>query len=95
MIKRVSLFKLKQPNSSDLQTAANALRSMAGSVPSLSDIEVGVNFSESNAAYDLVLAMTFKDVTSLRQFEQDPFHLSVKKTMIELKENRVVVDYKI
>jgi len=95
MIKRVSLFKLKQPNSSDLQTAKNALRSMAGSVPSLSDIEVGVNFSESDEAYDLVLAMTFKDVTSLRQFEQDPFHLSVKKTMIELKENRVVVDYKI
>ncbi len=44
MIKRVSLFKLMKPNSSDLQTAANALRSMAGSVPGLSDIEVGVNF---------------------------------------------------
>jgi len=95
MIKRISLFKLRRPNSDDLHTAAAALRSMKGAIPALLDIEVGVNFSEADAAYDLVLNMTFKDVASLRQFEQDPFHLSVKKTMIELKENRVVVDYKI
>jgi len=93
MIKRISLFKLRRPNSDDLHTAAAALRSMKGAIPALLDIEVGVNFSEADAAYDLVLNMTFKDVASLRQFEQDPFHLSVKKTMIELKENRVVVDY--
>ena len=93
MIKRISLFKLTRPNKEDLQTAAAALRSMKGAIPALLDIEVGVNFSESDAAYDLVLNMTFKDLASLRQFEQDPFHLSVKKTMVELKENRVVVDY--
>ncbi|MCJ8312672.1 MAG: Dabb family protein [Saccharospirillaceae bacterium] len=93
MIKRISLFKLKRPQSDDLETAATALRSMKGTISSLLDIEVGVNFSQSPAAYDLVLNMTFKDVAALRQFEQDPFHLSVKKTMIELKENRVVVDY--
>ena len=94
MIKRISLFKLKRANSEDIQKAATALRSMKGAIHALLDIEVGVNFSDSDVAYDLVLNMTFKDVTSLRQFEQDPFHLSVKKTMIELKEKRVVVDYK-
>ena len=93
MIKRISLFKLKRPQSEDLETAATALRSMKGVIPCLLDIEVGVNFSEATAAYDLVLNMTFKDLNSLRQFEQDPFHLSVKKTMIELKEHRVVVGY--
>ena len=93
MIKRISLFKLKRPNSADLHTAAAALCSMKGAIPALLDIEVGVNFSQSDAAYDLVLNMTFKDVASLRQFEQAPFHLAVKKTMIQLKQNRVVVDY--
>ena len=93
MIKRISLFKLKRPNSADLHTAAAALCSMKGAIPALLDIEVGVNLSQSDAAYDLVLNMTFKDVASLRQFEQDPFHLAVKKTMIQLKQNRVVVDY--
>lgn len=93
MIKRISLFKLKSPQSEDLEIAAAALRSMEGAIASLLDIEVGVNISDSNAAYDLVLNMTFKDLASLRKFEQDPFHLSVKKTMIGLKDSRVVVDY--
>lgn len=93
MIKRVSLFKLKRPDTTDKQKVVDALLSMRGNIASLIEIEVGINLSESDQAYDVVLMVTFKDIKSLRQFEQDPFHLAVKKLVVSLKQSRVVVDY--
>ncbi len=93
MIKRVSLFKLQRPDTTDTQKVVDALLSMRDNVPSLANIEVGVNFSESDQAYDVVLMATFQDIKSLREFEQDPFHLEVKKLVVSLKRSRVVVDY--
>ncbi len=93
MIKRVSLFKLQRPDTTDIQKVVAALLSMRGNIPSLVDIEVGVNLSESDQAYDVVLMATFQDIKSLREFEKDPFHLGVKKLVVSLKQSRVVVDY--
>ena len=95
MIKRVSLFRLKKRNTEDIKKVVDALKSMRGAVPTLLDIEVGVNVSKSAEASDVVLIVTFKDIESLRHYEQDPFHLSVKEIVVGLKENRVVVDYEL
>jgi len=92
-IKRVSLFNLKNHDTEDIKKVVDALQSMKGNVSSLMDIEVGVNLSDSAEAYDVVLIVTFKDIKSLRKYEQDPFHLSVKEIVVGLKENRAVVDY--
>ena len=93
MIKRISLFRLKRQGTEDTKRVVDALLSMKDTVPSLMDIEVGVNFSDSAEAYDVVLIATFKDIESLRKYEQDPFHLSVKEIVVGLKEKRAVVDY--
>ena len=66
---------------------------MKDEIPSLIDIEVGVNFSESNEAYDVVLIATFENIEALRRYEQDPFHLTVKNFVEGQYENRAVVDY--
>jgi len=92
-IKRISLFRLKRQGTEDTKRVVDALLSMKDTVPSLMDIEVGVNFSDSAEAYDVVLIATFKDIESLRKYEQDPFHLSVKEIVVGLKEKRAVVDY--
>ena len=92
-VKRVSLFRLKRRGTGDIEKVVSALQSMKDKVSSLIDIEVGVNLSDSAEAYDVVLIVTFKDIKSLRKYEQDPFHLSVKEIVVGLKENRAVVDY--
>lgn len=94
-IKRISFFRLKRQGSEDTKKVVDALLSMKDNVSSLMDIEVGVNFSDSDEAYDVVLIVTFKDIESLRTYEQDPFHLSVKKIVVGLKEQRAVVDYEL
>lgn len=96
MIKRISLFRLQRRSPEDIQKVTGAIASTTGKVPSLLDIEVGVNFSDDAGAFDVVLTASFKDIEALRVFEQDPYHASVKKTVFGLKDNsveRVVVDY--
>ena len=92
-IKRISLFRLKKRNNTDIQEVADKLISMKDEIPSLIDIEVGINFSESNEAYDVLMIATFKNIEALREYEQDSFHLTVKNFVEGQYENRAVVDY--
>lgn len=92
-IKRISLFRLKKRDNPDIQAVADKLRSMKGKIPSLIDMEVGVNFSESNEAYDVLMIGTFKNIEALRKYEKDPFHLTVKDFVQGQYEKRAVVDY--
>ncbi len=93
MIKRVSMWKLQ--NRQTAEEMKTALLSMKGNVPSLLDIEVGINFSASKSAYDIVFIGQFKDRAALHEFETDPFHKSVGERVDGLKENRHVVDFEI
>ena len=92
-IKRISLFRLKKRNNTDIQAVADKLISMKGEIPSLMDMEVGVNFSESDEAYDVLMIATFKNVEALKSYQQDPFHLRVKDFVEGQYESRAVVDY--
>ena len=93
MIRRISMWKLScAENAGRMQ---EALLSMKGKVSSLLDIEVGVNISEHRSAFDIVFIGTFENEDALRAFEVDPVHKSVGLIVDELKENRVVVEYRI
>lgn len=94
-IKRISLFKLKNRNSKDIQEVADKLSSMKGKIPSLMDMEIGVNLSESDEAYDVLMIATFKNVEALHSYQQDPFHLKVKNFVEKQYESRAVVDYEL
>ncbi len=93
MIKRISMWKLKDRHTADQMKAA--LLSMKGNVPSLMDIEVGLNFSVSKSAYDIVFTGLFKDKDALEEFENDPFHKAVGQIVDGLKESRKVVDFEV
>ena len=56
MVKHVVMWKLKDKSAAEgLQ---KAILGMKGKVPSLIDIECGINFAEGDAACDLVLIST-------------------------------------
>ncbi len=71
------------------------LLSMSGNVPSLESIEVGINQSDSPAAFDIVFVGTFQNWAKLREFEADPFHKDVAVWVSNAKEIRHVVDFEI
>tara|TARA_B110001450_G_scaffold158322_1_gene147647 strand:+ start:568 stop:849 length:282 start_codon:yes stop_codon:yes gene_type:complete len=91
MIKRVSVWRLK--NKEDAETMKDALLSMKDKVPSLVDIEVGINISSHSSAFDIVFIGSFVNSEALKAFESDKFHESIGGLVNRLKEQRVVVDY--
>lgn len=93
MIRRISMWKLSCAE--DASRMREVLLSMKGKISSLLDIEVGVNISEHQSAFDVVFIGTFENEDALRAFEIDPVHKSVGKFVDELRENRVVVEYRI
>ena len=87
------MWKLREI--SDLQEIESKLLSLKGNVPSLLDMEVGINISNSPSAFDIVFSGYFKDSDALKEFEDDKFHKSVADWVTNHRETRHVVDYEV
>ena len=51
---------------------------MRGKVPTMLNIEIGVNFLRGPSSYDLVLITEHEDVAALDAYQADPVHGKVK-----------------
>ena len=59
----------------------------------LESLEVGRNFNEGDAAYDLVLITTHQSTESLNRYQDHPEHIKVATRIKSLVGSRVVVDF--
>ena len=94
MIVHVVMFKFKDENkASNIQKVQVELDALVAKIPALKSMEVGVNFSKENRAFDLFLHTTFDTKEDLKTYAVHEKHLKVieliKKVTIESK----VVDY--
>jgi hypothetical protein len=100
MVKHIVCFKLKDhaegasktENARLLKTRIEAMR---GAIPGLLELEVGLNFEPSEAAYDLVLYSVFDSREALAAYQQHPAHLAVVAILRRVRDARVVVDYEV
>ncbi|MDD9892592.1 MAG: Dabb family protein [Gammaproteobacteria bacterium] len=93
MIKRIAMWRLN--NANDAAEMSDKLLSMESRVPSLQNIEVGINQSTSDAAFDIVFTGCFESWEALEAFNQDPFHKSISAWVSDARKVRHVVDYEI
>ena len=94
MIKHIVCFKLKDNSEENKLKAKEVLLSMKGNVPMIRNIEVGVDFLQSERSYDLILQVELDDAEALSAYQEDPYHVSVvKKHMHQVRETSVAVDY--
>ncbi len=94
MIKHVVCFKLNEGE--DPVLAKEVLMGMRGNVPSVIDIEAGVDFLHSPRSYDVILTVTLESREVLDQYQNDPYHVNVvKKHMHAVTKSSVAVDYDI
>jgi hypothetical protein len=93
MIRRIAMWRLK--DQSQAETMRSKLLSMIGEVPSLEGIEVGINKSNSPAAFDIVFTGSFASWSALREFEVDPFHKVISAWVSNAADVRHVVDYEL
>ena len=96
MIRHIVMWKMADP--SDAQDRAMAIKknleALKGEIEELVDIEVGLNFNETESASDVVLVSTFKSREDLEIYQDHPTHKSVGANYVRpyVKERRVV-DY--
>ena len=89
------MFKLKNRNKENIQKTVAALKTLEGNIDFLRSAEIGVNFTESERSYDIVLTTEFDDRNALNAYGPHPNHLPVVETMRSLCSGSVVVDYEI
>lgn len=96
MIKHIVCFKLKDNSEEMLSKTKLVLMSMKDNVPTVKDIEVGVDFLHSPRSYDIFLAVTLESREALDEYQNDTYHVEVvKKHMHAVMESSVALDFDI
>ena len=91
MYTHIVLFHLKDPSSA--QKAAERLRGMAGRIPTLRSIDVGVDDAPSPRSAHLSLITRFDDPVGLEAYQVHPVHQALLDWIRPQIERTVKVDY--
>ncbi len=97
MIKHIVMWNLAgetpEKNRSNCRELKELFEGLAGLVPGLLKIEVGVDISRIDYACDVVLYTEFDSLESLSGYAVHPEHLRVRQTLGSLRIARHQVDY--
>jgi hypothetical protein len=94
MIVHIVMFKFKDENkSSNIQEVTKRLNALVGLIPTLKSMEVGINFTISERAFDLSLYSTFDTKEDLDAYAIHPEHLKVVELIKSVTVESKVVDY--
>jgi hypothetical protein len=93
MVKHIVFLKLKDNSEENKRNLQSKILSMKGKIDYLVNIEAGVNFSEEERAYDVVLLSDFNSKEDLAKYATDPIHLRVIDFIKSLQATTKVVDY--
>ena len=94
MIVHIVMFKFKEDNkASNLKIVEKKLNDLVSKIDELKSIEVGIDFNQSERAFDLSLYSTFDTKEDLKAYAIHPEHLKVVELIKEVTLESKVVDY--
>ncbi|NTU43494.1 MAG: Dabb family protein [Nitrospirales bacterium] len=99
MIKHIVMWRLRD-EAGGKSKAENALiikerlEALAGRIPGLLRIEVGIDFSATAESGDVLLYSEFESPEALDAYQNHPEHKAVVPFIGEVRSERRVVDYK-
>lgn len=91
MIKHIVLMKLQTTKNAEF--VKQKLLTLPEAIPTIIDLEVGIDVLHSQRSYDLVLIVSFQDLNALTQYNDHPAHLSVLDAIKPLIDKTHTVDY--
>ena len=100
MIKHIVMWRLKE-NYGSKSTVENALiikeklEALNGKIDGLIKLEVGLDFSRTLYSCDLVLYSEFVTKEHLEKYQDHPEHKAIMPIIMEMRDERRVVDYEI
>lgn len=94
MVKHIVCFKLKDNSKEKCLEAKEVLMGMKGNVPTLEDINVGIDFLHSERSYDIILEVVVENEKALEEYQKDEYHCTkVKPYMHAVRSASIAVDY--
>ncbi len=93
MIKHIVMWTLHDKQ--DAPRIKSSLEALKDKIPCIIDIEVGIDFSATDASADVVLYSTFASRDDLQTYAAHPEHQAVIPMMQRLTTSRKVVDYEV
>ena len=99
VIKHIVMWKLRgstpEERNGNRHTVKNALESLRGKVPGLVQLEIGLDESAVDYAFDVVLYGEFESKQALAAYADHPEHLRVRREIGDLRVQRHQVDYEV
>ena len=94
MVKHIVMWTLKEENKEEnANEMKKRLEALKDKIDFLRFIEVGINFNDTEAAYDIVLVTDFDTKDDLNAYQVHPDHKEVGVFVRSVVEKRAVVDY--
>jgi hypothetical protein len=98
MLKHIVLFKLKDSaagtgKDENARKLKAELEALAGKIPQIVKMEVGINTAPSEAGYDVAIYSEFLDRDDLEIYQKHPEHMKVVDLVKTVAAGRAVVDY--
>lgn len=100
MVKRIVFWKLKDEANgnnkvANAQLIKEKLEDLNGKIEGLVKVEVGINFLDSPANYDVALYSEVASKEALDFYQNHPLHQAVLPFVREVVSGRIAVDYEI
>ena len=100
MIKHIVMWRLKDhaegnDKATNAQLMKSKLEALRGQIEGVLAIEVGIDFSATEASADVVLYSEFTDRTALAAYQAHPAHQAVVAFIKEVVNTRHLVDYEV
>ena len=98
VVKHIVFWRLKaeahgQPAAENARVIKEKLEALRGRIPGMLKIEVGLDFSRTDASCDLALYSEFESRAALDAYQSHPEHKAVMPFILEARAERRLVDY--
>ena len=93
MVKHIVFFKLPDNSEANKQAVKDRIMSMQGKLDFVKHLEVGLNFSPEERAFDVALISDFATKEDLQTYATHPIHVEVVNFIKSLNAVSKVVDY--
>ena len=94
MIKHIVCWRFAPENKQEnIEEAKRRLLTLPALVKEIRFFDVGINFNDSEFAYDMVLVSEFDDKEALEHYQNNPEHKEVSAFIRSVITQRAVVDY--
>jgi len=100
MIKHIVMWSLKdQAHGNSKATNAGLMKekleALNGRIPGMIKLEVGIDFSGTKDSFDVVLYSEFESEGDLNNYQNHQDHKAIMPFVVEVREERRMVDYEV